>query len=225
MTVETALNSSSQISYYQIREQINIINISFEGIGIAFNYTGTTHTVNDLWALGYNPSQMGNTLRRGSYAALNIYLQELVDGIGYSVGVSLPSIPSNPNFRLKDAQLISGLLSHGIASLLAGSFWEDGVHLMYDAIPGYLPSEHPGVPQYGLGNVAIHEIGHWYGLFQTFQSVLDDSSTDGCNEWGGDRVMDTPAERYPSFECDPEADSYLGPIESSESPRNTSSSH
>jgi hypothetical protein len=62
----------------------------------------------------------------------------------------------------------------------------DGVVVHVDALPG------GSIPHYSRGFSATHEVGHWLGLFHTFQ--------DGCDR-PGDRVADTPPEREPGQGC------------------------
>jgi hypothetical protein len=99
------------------------------------------------------------------------------------------ALHANPEEYLNfyTAELQEGLL--GWATFpweLEGDPNIDGIVVLHSSLP-----DGDAIP-YNLGHTATHEIGHWVGLYHTFEG--------GCDPIG-DEVHDTIAHSDPDYEC------------------------
>ena len=146
----------------QIQNQISVMNAAFVNTPFKFNLISVNTTINSLW---YTVSQDSP-----AEIAMKTTLRQ---GTAKDLNIYI-------------ANLGDDLLGWAtFPSCYAGSPKIDGVVLLFSSLPGGTAAP------YDLGDTATHEVGHWLGLYHTFQG--------GCT--GGDFVADTPAEASPAFGC------------------------
>ncbi len=155
--------ANGDISDTMIDDQMVVLNNAFAATGWAFNRVSTSRTTNATWFNGCYNSTTEMQIK-------NALRQGSADDLNvYSCN------PSN------------GILGYAtFPSSYAGNPNRDGVVLLYSSLPG------GSAAPYNLGDTATHEVGHWMGLYHTFQG--------GCNG-SGDLVSDTPAERSAAYGC------------------------
>ncbi|MGE0130407.1 MAG: zinc metalloprotease [Blastocatellales bacterium] len=162
------VSGTGYVPVSQLDSQINVLNQSYAGqtgganSPFRFVRSGVDYTVNSSW---YNagPSSSAETAMKN---ALRI------------------GTADDLNFYTNSGGGYLGWAT--FPSSYTGSPKKDGVVCFYRSLPG------GNYPPYDLGDTGTHEIGHWLGLYHTFQG--------GCNR-SGDSVSDTPAERSSAFGC------------------------
>lgn len=162
---------NGDLSDHMIREQIRVLNDSYDGgtggadSGFAFDLAGITHTTNQNWFenMVFDLDVELEAKRALRRGGDDTLNLYTVDGGPYLGWAYYPTILDNVTYAVLDGVVVDW------RSLPGGTF-----------------------EIYSEGDTATHEVGHWQGLYHTFEG--------GCSKFN-DYVADTPAEFSPAFFC------------------------
>ncbi len=154
--------TNGNVTSGQITNQVQVLNAAFISTGVTFNLVSTDRTTNASW---YNAAYRSSAER-----AMKRSLRR-----GGADALNIYSTAAD------------GLLGWAtFPSDYASRPTMDGVVILDQSVPG------GSAANYNEGDTGTHEVGHWLGLFHTFQG--------GCSTTG-DSVSDTPAEASPAGGC------------------------
>lgn len=164
--VVTNTSGAGAVSTTRINDQMAILNAAFTGTGYSFNLVFTETVANNSWYTGCYGTA-GNQMKNSLHRG------------------------SANDLNIYTCSPSGGILGYAtFPSSYSSQPGLDGVVLLHASLPG------GNAAPYNLGDTATHEVGHWMGLYHTFQGgCARNAST------GGDQVADTPAEKSAAYGC------------------------
>jgi len=151
-----------------IAAQFEVLNKGYAPVNVTFNLVNVTRVEHPEYFVKVAPEgpeevEMKQAYRQGEANVLNIWTVGFKEGLGKGL-LGYATFPSD----YEQSPLM------------------DGVVLLYSTMPNITDTP------YNQGQTLTHEVGHWAGLYHTFEG--------GC-EGKGDYIADTPAQRQPTFGC------------------------
>lgn len=165
--VITAANGSGDVPDNQIKDQIKVLNESYGGQtgGVQTPFRFQLNDVTRTANDAWYKVQPGTKEEHDMKAALREGGKDRLNVYTASIGGGLLGWATFPDQNI-------------------GS--DDGVVILNTSVPG------GSTAPYNEGDTGTHEVGHWLGLYHTFQN--------GCTP-PGDEVSDTPYEADPQYGC------------------------
>ena len=166
--VVTNTSGGGNVSDQMIADQIQVLNDAYSGVTggantkFRFALAGVTRTANNTW-FNAGPGSTAEAQMKNALRVGNAAVLNFYTNNGGGL-LGWATFPSSYASKPKD----------------------DGVVCLYSSLPG------GGAAPYAEGDTGTHDVGHWLGLYHTFQ---------GGGSNNNDYVADTPAERSPAYGC------------------------
>lgn len=170
--IQSSTNTNGGVTNTMITNQIAVMNAAYASANISFSLVSIDRTTNNTW-FTVTP---GTTAESQMKTALRKGGKESLNIYTGNIGQGLLGWATFPSDYSRSPKM-------------------DGVVMLNQSMPGGTASP------YNLGDTATHEVGHWAGLYHTFQG--------GCTS-ANDSVSDTPAEKSSAFGCPAGRDTCTG---------------
>lgn len=155
--------TEGNVPQWQLETQIDVLNAAFQDSGFSFYLAGVDRTKSKNWFNGCYGTSGEAAMKQ-------------------ALAVDVPHV-----LNIYTCKPRNGILGY---SYLPFDFpegdWHHGVVILYSSLPGGTAAP------YNEGDTATHEVGHYLGLYHTFDG--------GCPP-PGDQVADTPPEASAAFHC------------------------
>jgi PKD repeat protein len=163
---------TANVTDSQIADQMAILNAAYANTNWRFTLASTERVNNTTWST----HNYGSSTESAMKSAL--------------------AISPATTLNIYTCDIGGGTLGYAtFPDMYAESSYMHGVVVLYSSLPG------GSAAPYNLGDTATHEVGHYVGLYHTFQG--------GCTG-SGDYVSDTPAEASAAFGCPSGRDTCTG---------------
>lgn len=160
----------------RIKAQIERLNTDYNSTGFSFALVNTTWVHNPDWFVNAYPGSQGEKEMKAKHNVGDATTLNIYTVIFNDTTPSLGT-SSMPSYYFRKPKL-------------------DGVIIRHTTLPG------GSMKNFDMGRTLTHEVGHWLGLFHTFEG--------GCSNGVGDNIADTPPQASGTSGCPKGRDSCPG---------------
>ena len=187
---KTKGKGGGDLSDERVEAQVDVLNDAYAGTGFSFELEEITTTISPEWFNLVPTNGADPRFYRGGSKEVNMKKALYGDSTSETLNIYSASLAQS---LLGWAYFPSDFTDAATGGDPLPSYF-DGVVVDFRSLPTVEgdTGDSRAYTNYGEGDTATHEVGHWLELYHTFQG--------GCAE-PGDYVDDTAAEASPAFEC------------------------